>query len=56
MEPRSVVIVGVHLVGALLFAAMAIWAVLTGDPVFAVVQGVLAALVVTLGVGLARAA
>ena len=55
MGPRSVAIVAVHLLGALLFAAMAVRAALLGDPVFAVMQGVLAALVVALGVGIARA-
>ncbi|QLD88652.1 hypothetical protein HWV07_06230 [Natronomonas salina] len=55
MEPRFVAIVAVHLVGALAFAAMAVRAALLGDPVFAVMQGVLAALIVALGVGIVRA-
>lgn len=55
MEPRFVAIVAVHLVGGLVFAAMAVRAALLGDPVFAVMQGVLAALVVALGFGIVRA-
>ena len=55
MEPRYVAIVGLHLLGAAVFAAVAVRSALLGDPVFAVMQAVLAALVVALGVGIARA-
>jgi hypothetical protein len=50
-----VAILALHLVGALAFAAMAARSALLGDPVFAVMQGVLAALVLALGLGIARA-
>ena len=49
------VIVVLHVVASLAFAAMAVRSALLGDPVFAVMQGVLAVLVVALGVGVARA-
>lgn len=55
MEPRFVAVVVVHLVGALVFTAMAMRAAVLGDPVFAVMQGVLAALIVALGFGIVRA-
>lgn len=55
MEPRFVAVLAVHLVGAVVFAAMAIRAALLGDPIFAVMQGVIAALIVALGVGIVRA-
>ena len=55
MEPRFVAILAVHFVGATVFAAMAVRSALLGDPVFAVMQGVLAVLVVLLGVGIVRA-
>lgn len=55
VEPRFVAIIVVHLIGAVVFAVMAVRSVLIGDPVFAVMQGVLAALIVLLGVGIVRA-
>jgi hypothetical protein len=55
VEPRFVAIVLVHLVGALVFAAMAVRSAVLGDPVIAVMQGVLAVLVVVLGVRIVRA-
>lgn len=55
MEPRFVAILLVHLVGAVVFAAMVIRAAVLGDPIFAVMQGVLAALIVALGFGIVRA-
>lgn len=55
MEPRFVAVIVVHLIGAMTFAVMAVRSALLGDPTFAVMQGVLAALVVAMGVGIARA-
>ena len=54
MDPRFLAIVVVHLVGGLVFAVMAVRSAVLGDPVFAVMQGVLAVLVVVLGVGIVR--
>lgn len=56
MEPRIVGIPGLHLLGALLFSAVAVRNVIRGDPVNAVLQGVLAVLIVMLGIGIARTA
>ncbi|QLD86495.1 hypothetical protein HWV23_12410 [Natronomonas halophila] len=56
MEPRIVGILSLHVVGAVLFGAVAVWNLLNDDPVNAVLQGVLAALIVVLGIGIARSA
>lgn len=56
MEPRIVGILGLHLLGALLFSAVAVRNLIRGDPVSAVMQGVLAVLIVVLGIGIARSA
>lgn len=55
MDPRFVSIVGIHLLGSLTFTGIAVRNALLGDTVGAVLQGVLAVLVITMGVGLARA-
>lgn len=55
VEPRYVVVVGVHAVVALAFIAVAVRNAILGDVVFAVMQGVIATLLVILGVGIARA-
>jgi hypothetical protein len=54
VEPRSVGVLGLHVVVAVLFFAVAVWNLLNDDPVNAVLQGVLAVLVVALGIGIAR--
>ncbi|WP_336136092.1 hypothetical protein [Natronomonas amylolytica] len=56
MEPRIVGILGLHVVVAALFSGVAVWNLIHDDPVNAVMQGVLAALVIMLGVGIARSA
>jgi hypothetical protein len=54
VEPRIVGILALHGVGALLFSSVAVWNLLRGDGVNAVLQGVLAVLVLALGVGIAK--
>lgn len=56
METRYVAIVALHLVVALVFAAVAVRNLLHGDVPAAVMQGVLAVLVAGLGVGIVRLA
>jgi hypothetical protein len=56
VRPRSVAIVGFHLVVALLFVGVAVYNVYNGDTVNAVLQSVIGFLILMLGVGLARAA
>ena len=56
MRPRSAVIVVFHLVVALIFFGVASFNAYHGQTVNAVMQSVIAALVLSLGIGLARAA
>jgi hypothetical protein len=56
VEPRYVAVVGMHLLVALTFAALATWNALNGDIVNATLQGVLAVLVLFLGIGITRIA
>lgn len=56
MRPRSAVIVGLHLLVALVFAGAAAYSAYKGDVAGAVIEAVMGVLVVLLGVGLARAA
>jgi hypothetical protein len=56
VRPRSVAIVGFHVLVALVFVGVAGYNAYTGDVVNAVMQGVLGALILVLGIGLARAA
>lgn len=54
MRPRSVAIVGFHLLVALVFLGVAGYNAHTGDAVNAVMQAVIGTLVLVLGIGLAR--
>lgn len=54
VEPRYVLIVAFHFLVALAFAAFAVGNALRGNLIGTVLQGVLAALVLVLGVGVAR--
>jgi len=56
VRPRSAAIVGFHLLVALLFVGVAGYNAQRGDTVNAVMQGVIGALILMLGIGLARAA
>ena len=56
MRPRSVAIVGFHVLVALVFVGMAGYNAHTGHMVNAVMQAVLGGLVLVLGIGLARTA
>jgi hypothetical protein len=56
VKPRSAAIVTFHLLVALIFFGMASFNVYHGQTVNAVMQSVIAALVLSLGIGLARAA
>ena len=56
VRPRSTVIVVFHLVVALIFFGVASFNAYHGQTVNAVLQGVIAALILSLGIGLAKAA
>jgi hypothetical protein len=56
VRPRSVAIVGFHLLVALVFVGVAGYNAHTGDTVDAVMKAVLGAVVLVLGIGLARTA
>ena len=56
VRPRSAVIVVFHLVVALIFLGVAIFNAYHGQTVNAVLQGVIASLILLLGIGLAKAA
>ncbi|MCY4732296.1 hypothetical protein KY092_17220 [Natronomonas gomsonensis] len=56
MEPRYVAVIGMHVVVALAFVALAVRNALHGDIVNATLQGVIGALVLFLGVGITRIA
>ena len=56
VRPRSAVIVVFHLVVALVFLGIASFNVYHGQTVNAVLQGVIAVLILLLGIGLAKAA
>ena len=56
MRPRSAVIVVFHLVVALIFLGVASFNAYHGQTINAVLQGVIAALILSLGIGLGRAA
>ena len=56
MRPRSVAIVGFHLLIALVFVGVAGYNAHTGDTINVVMQAVLGALVHVLGIGLAHTA
>ena len=56
VRPRSAAIVTFHLLVALVFFGVAGFNVYRGETVNAVMQSVIAALVLSLGIGLARAA
>ena len=56
MRPRSAVIVVFHLVVALIFFGVASFNAYHGQTVNAVLQGVIAVLILSLGIGLAKAA
>lgn len=56
MRPRSIAIVGFHVLVALVFVGVAGYNAHTGDTVNAVLQAVVGGLVLVLGIGLARIA
>ena len=56
MRPQSFAVVGFHLLVAPVFVGVAGYNAHTGDTVNAVMQAVLGALVLVLGIGLARTA
>jgi hypothetical protein len=56
VRPRTLAIVGFHLVVALLFVGVAAYNLHRGDTVNAVMQSVIGVLILMLGIGLARAA
>ncbi|WP_178916324.1 hypothetical protein [Natronomonas gomsonensis] len=56
MEPRYVAVIGMHVVVALAFVALAVRNAFHGDIVNATLQGVIGALVLVLGVGITRIA
>jgi len=56
VRPRSAVIVVFHLVVALIFFGVASFNAYNGQTVNAVLQGVIATLILSLGIGLGKAA
>jgi hypothetical protein len=56
VEPRYVAVIGMHVVVALAFVALAVRNALHGDVVNATLQGVVGAMVLLLGVGITRIA
>lgn len=54
MDARTAAIVGIHGIVAVAFLAVSLWSAWRGNLVGAVVLGVVAVLVLLLGIGLAR--